>query len=102
MHPGERVLISWAAANLDENVFPDPLKIDIDRDTRKHAAFGLGLHRCIGRHIAQIDFEVVVGAVLARLSDYTLVENAEVRYRDIVKTCGFTGRRRPRPGCGAG
>jgi cytochrome P450 len=89
VEPGERVLISWAAANLDEKVFPDPLTIDFDRDTRKHAAFGLGLHRCIGRHIAQIDFEVVVGQVLDRLPGYLLVDNAAVRYPTVGQINGF-------------
>lgn len=89
VEPGERVLISWAAANLDEKVFPDPLTIDFDRDTRKHAAFGLGLHRCIGRHIAQIDFEVVVGQVLDRLPGYRLVDNAAVRYPTVGQINGF-------------
>ncbi|MEU0534854.1 cytochrome P450 [Amycolatopsis tolypomycina] len=88
VRPGERVLISWAAANLDEKVFPDPLTIDFDRDTRKHAAFGIGAHRCIGRHLAQTDFQVVVGEVLRRLPDYRLVEGAAVRYPTVGQING--------------
>lgn len=89
VHPGERVLISWAAANLDEKVFPDPLTVDFDRDTHKHAAFGMGVHRCIGRHIAQADFQVVIGAVLERLPDYRLVEGAAVRYPTVGQINGY-------------
>ncbi|MGP3953883.1 cytochrome P450 [Streptomyces sp. 7N604] len=86
---GERVLISWAAANLDPEVFPDPLTIDFDRDTRKHAAFGIGMHRCIGRHIAQTDFEVVVTEVLRRLPDYRLIEGAAERYPTVGQINGY-------------
>lgn len=86
---GDRVLISWAAANLDAGVFPDPLTIDFDRDTRKHAAFGIGMHRCIGRHIAQMDFEVVVTEVFRRLPDYRLIEGAAERYPTVGQINGY-------------
>jgi cytochrome P450 len=86
---GERVLISWAAANLDAKVFPDPLTIDFDRDTRKHAAFGIGMHRCIGRHIARVDFEVVVTEVFRRLPDYHLIEGAAERYPTVGQINGY-------------
>lgn len=86
---GDRVLISWAAANLDAKVFPDPLTIDLDRDTRKQAAFGIGAHRCIGRHIAQMDFEVVVTEVLRRLPDYRLIEGAAERYPTVGQINGY-------------
>ncbi|MFB7666721.1 cytochrome P450 [Kitasatospora sp. NPDC056138] len=86
---GERVLISWAAANLDPEVFPDPLTIDFDRDTRKSAAFGIGMHRCLGRHIAMTDFDVVVNEVLRRLPDYELIEGAAERYRTVGQINGY-------------
>jgi cytochrome P450 len=86
---GDRVLLSWAAANLDEKVFPDPLTIDFDRDTTRHAAFGIGAHRCIGRHIAQADFQVVVTEVLRRLPDYRLIEGAAVRYPTVGQVNGY-------------
>jgi cytochrome P450 len=86
---GERVLISWAAANLDPKVFPDPLTIDFDRDTRKSAAFGIGMHRCLGRHIAMTDFEVVVNEVLSRLPDYELIEGQAERYRTVGQINGY-------------
>lgn len=86
---GDRVLLSWAAANLDERVFPDPLTINFDRDTTKHAAFGIGAHRCIGRHIAQADFQIVITEVLRRLPDYRLAEGAAVRYPTVGQINGY-------------
>ncbi|HEX4818235.1 MAG TPA: cytochrome P450 [Nonomuraea sp.] len=87
--PGERVLLSWAAANLDARMFPRPDVVDLDRDARKQAAFGIGVHRCIGRHIARMDFEVVVGEVLRRLPDYHLVEGAAERYATVGQINGY-------------
>jgi cytochrome P450 len=102
---GDRVLISWAAANLDAKVFPDPLTIDFDRDTRKHAAFGIGMHRCIGRHIARVDFEVVVTEVFRRLPDYRLIEGAAERYPTVGQINGYVkmpARFTPGPRVGPG
>ncbi|MEU5271859.1 cytochrome P450 [Streptomyces hygroscopicus] len=102
---GDRVLISWAAANLDAEVFPDPLTVDFDRDTRKHAAFGIGMHRCIGRHIAQTDFEIVVNEVLRRLPDYRLIEGAAERYATVGQINGYVkmpARFTPGPRTGPG
>ncbi len=85
---GDRVLLSWAAGNLDAKVFPRPARIDLDRDAGRQTAFGVGLHRCIGRHIARMDFEVMVGEVLHRLPDYRIVEGAE-RYSTLGQINGF-------------
>ncbi|WP_245402306.1 cytochrome P450 [Nocardia albiluteola] len=89
VHKGERVLVSWAAANLDAEVFPDPEVLDLDRDAGKQAAFGIGIHRCIGRHIARMDFEVVVGEVLTRMPDYRIVEGAAEKYPTVGQIHGY-------------
>ncbi|MET8877940.1 cytochrome P450 [Nocardia sp. NPDC004604] len=86
---GDRVLLSWAAANLDAKVFPNPELIDLDRDAGKQAAFGIGIHRCIGRHIARMDFEVVIGEVLARMPDYQIVEGAAEKYPTVGQIHGY-------------
>ncbi|PXX58033.1 cytochrome P450 [Nocardia tenerifensis] len=86
---GERVLLSWAAANLDAKMFADPEVIDLDRDAHKQAAFGLGIHRCIGRHIARMDFEVMVGEVLRRMPDYQIVAGAAEKYPTVGQINGY-------------
>ncbi|MFD4947646.1 cytochrome P450 [Streptomyces sp. NPDC058239] len=86
---GERLLLSWAAANMDTKIFPHPETIDLDRDAGRQAAFGIGIHRCIGRHIARMDFEVVVGQVLARMPDYRIVEGAADRYPTVGQIHGY-------------
>src|SRR5260370_37469200 len=45
---GERLWISWAMANRDPAVFPEPNQIDLERKGNRHTSFGLGIHRCIG------------------------------------------------------
>jgi cytochrome P450 len=66
----DRVIISWLAANHDEQEFERPDQIVLDRAPNRHVAFGLGPHRCIGSHLARLMSEVMVRAVLARIPDY--------------------------------
>ena len=66
----DRVIISWLAANHDEQEFAGPDQIVLDRAPNRHVAFGLGPHRCIGSHLARLMSEVMVRAVLDRIPDY--------------------------------
>jgi cytochrome P450 len=70
----DQVVISWLAANHDENEFEHPDEIRLDRSPNRHVAFGLGPHRCIGSHLARLMSEVMVKAVLDRIPDYTVDE----------------------------
>jgi cytochrome P450 len=66
----DRVVISWLAANHDEQEFERPDEILLDRAPNRHVAFGLGPHRCIGSHLARLMSAVMVKAVLERIPDY--------------------------------
>jgi cytochrome P450 len=66
----DRVIISWLAANHDEQEFERPDQIVLNRAPNRHVAFGLGPHRCIGSHLARLMSEVMVRAVLERIPDY--------------------------------
>ena len=66
----DRVIISWLAANHDDQEFDRPDEVVLDRAPNRHVAFGLGPHRCIGSHLARVMFEVMLRAVLDRIPDY--------------------------------
>jgi cytochrome P450 len=83
--PGERVVLPWAAANRDPEVFDRPDEFVLDRDRNRHLAFGVGIHRCLGAHLAQMELRVSLGAWLRRIPDFELAPSAE-----IVWTAGNT------------
>ena len=80
---GERLWLSWAMANRDASVFPDPHHIDLERSGNRHHSFGLGIHRCIGSNVARTVFKRMLLAVLDRLPDYACDPDGTVHYETI-------------------
>jgi len=85
---GDRVFLSWAAANHDPKVFERPGEIIPDRFPNRHTSFGVGAHRCVGSTLARAEFAVVVREVLRRMPDYALVDGG-VRYSNIGTVNGW-------------
>ena len=69
---GQMVLLSFPAANRDPDMFPDADKVVIDRKENRHAAFGLGIHRCVGSNLARMEMTVAVEELLRRLPEFHL------------------------------
>ncbi len=69
---GNMVLLSFPAANRDPAMFPDADKVVIDRKENRHAAFGLGIHRCVGSNLARMEMTVAVEEWLRRIPDFRL------------------------------
>jgi len=69
---GDEITVCWAAANLDEAGFDDPLTVDFDRAAKRHIAFASGFHRCLGSHLARMELTVILGALHERIPDYAL------------------------------
>jgi len=70
--PGNMVLLSFPAANRDPAAFPDADKIVLDRRENRHAAFGLGIHRCVGSNLARMEMTVALEEWLKRIPDFRL------------------------------
>lgn len=64
---GARVLVLYGAANRDERRYADPYRFDLTRDARDHLALGYGVHRCAGGHLAQLELESLLLAIVARV-----------------------------------
>jgi len=80
---GERLWLSWAMANRDPWVFPEPDKIILDRKGNRHFSFGIGVHRCIGSNVGRTVFKSMLSAVLDRIPDYRCDPGGTVHYETI-------------------
>jgi cytochrome P450 len=80
MKPGERVLLSFPAANRDPDAFEDADKVVIDRQHNRHVAFGVGIHRCAGSNLARMEMRVALEEWLARIPEFRLEDPSRVTW----------------------
>ncbi|MEP1209429.1 MAG: cytochrome P450 [Rhizobiaceae bacterium] len=70
---GARVMMLYASANRDESQFPDAGRFDIERrNARRHLSFGAGIHMCVGMHLAILEIECLILAMIDRVAAFKL------------------------------
>jgi cytochrome P450 len=78
MKADDWILLSFPAANRDPAQFDRAGEVVIDREVNRHAAFGLGIHRCLGSHLARMELRVALQVWLERIGDFTLADPSAV------------------------
>jgi cytochrome P450 len=86
---GDRMFLSYAMCNHDPASFPNPDEIVLDRFPNPHAAFGLGVHRCIGSNLARLDFKLMLREALRRMPDYRIDHAGKEQYESIGTINGY-------------
>ncbi len=64
---GDWLMLSFLSANRDEEVFDQPDRFRLDRNTSNNALFGLGVHTCLGQHLARLEIRIFFEELLSRL-----------------------------------
>ena len=72
-------------SNTDESAFPDPEKVDFDRERNIHVAFGAGPHRCLGSHLARMELRVAMEEWHRRIPDYEIKPGETPRYSPGIR-----------------
>jgi cytochrome P450 len=74
------VLLSFPAANRDPEQFDRADEVVIDREVNRHAAFGLGIHRCVGSHLARMELQIALEVWLERIPSFSLEDPSAVTW----------------------
>lgn len=74
---GTAVMVVYGAANVDESQCPEPFEVRFDRESIRHIAFGGGVHRCLGSHLARRELRVTLTEWHRRIPDYWLTPGHE-------------------------
>jgi cytochrome P450 len=82
---GDWFLLSYLSANRDEQVFPEAFRFDIRRaNADRHLAFGIGVHFCLGAHLARLELQTFFRELLPRLEHIELAGEPELMATTFV------------------
>ncbi|MGA1565104.1 MAG: cytochrome P450 [Ilumatobacteraceae bacterium] len=71
---GERVILTFPAANRDPAMFENPEEVIIDREHNRHIAFGSGIHRCAGSNLARMEMQVAIEEFLKMIPEFEIAD----------------------------
>jgi cytochrome P450 len=69
---GTVIVVSYGAANVDPFEFPDGFDVRFDRESNRHIAFGGGVHRCLGSHLARRELRITLREWHQRIPEYRI------------------------------
>jgi cytochrome P450 len=80
IHEGESVSVVIGSANTDEQATPGADQVDLTRTENRHLAFGGGVHRCLGSHLARLELRIALREWHRRIPEYSIPPNTELTY----------------------
>jgi len=83
---GDQVMVMLGSANTDEAEFGDADTVRWDRDVNRHLAFGGGIHRCLGSHLARQELRIALREWHRRIPDYEVLEGHTLVYTPAIRS----------------
>lgn len=85
---GKKILMFLAAANRDPRRWDDPDSFDLARDPSGHVGFGMGIHQCVGQHVARLEAEALLTALAARVDRFEITGPVRRRHNNTLRAWG--------------
>jgi cytochrome P450 len=82
---GQKILMFLGAANRDPRRWSDPDRFDLTRDPSGHVGFGMGIHQCVGQHVARLEAEAVLTALARRVEAIELAGPARRHHNNTLR-----------------
>jgi len=86
---GDQVMIMLGSANTDEAEFPDADVVRFDREVNRHLAFGGGIHRCLGSHLARMELRVALREWHRRIPEYEVESGHTLVYTPAIRSIEY-------------
>jgi cytochrome P450 len=83
---GDQVMIMLGSANTDEAEFEDAGEVRFDREVNRHLAFGGGIHRCLGSHLARMELRVALREWHRRIPEYSVEPGHTLVYTPAIRS----------------
>jgi cytochrome P450 len=80
MKKGDQIMMLLTLADRDNDTFADADVVDFERSNNAHFAFGGGVHRCVGSHLARRELSVAIEQWLGRIPDFTVATAGPLPY----------------------
>lgn len=89
VHAGDQVMVLLGSANCDEAELADADEVRFDREVNRHLAFGGGVHRCLGSHLARLELRVALRVWHKRIPQYELADGTELVYTAGIRSIDY-------------
>jgi len=86
IHAGDQVMVMLGSANTDEAEFDDADVVRFDREVNRHLAFGGGIHRCLGSHLARQELRIALREWHRRIPDYAVADGHTLVYTPAIRS----------------
>jgi cytochrome P450 len=83
---GDQVMIMLGSANTEESEFEDADTVRFDREANRHIAFGGGIHRCLGSHLARLELRVALREWHRRIPEYSVEPDHTLVYTGGIRS----------------
>ena len=74
------------AANRDPRRWDRPDAFDLERDPSGHVGFGMGIHQCVGQHVARLESEALLTALAARVETIDLAGSVQRHLNNTLRS----------------
>lgn len=85
VHKGDSLLVFVGGANTDPDLIEGADRVDFDRPVNRHHAFGGGIHRCLGSHLARMELRVAMREWHRRIPEYRIAEGADLVWTPMLR-----------------
>ena len=86
IHKGDNVMVMIGSVNTDEADLPDADQVRFDREVNRHVAFGGGVHRCLGSHLARQELRVALREWHRRIPEYSVADGHVLKYTGGIRS----------------